>query len=102
VNPNLILLIVAAVLSLPGGLFVSFLMSEPRAKWLSLIGAVIGAGATGAAIYYYITAANPSLDSLSFGLGSFFGCSMGAFTGALVINFLVGLSSRPPETSSEF
>jgi len=99
---NLILLIIAAVLSLPGGLFVSFLMSVPRAKLLSLLGAVIGAAAVAAAIYYYITTAKPSIDGLSYALGAFFACSMGAFTGALLINFLVGLASRPQESTSEF
>lgn len=101
-NPNLILLIIAAVLSLPGGLFISFLMSEPRAKLLSLFGAIVGAAVIAAGIFYYITASNPSLDGLSFALGTFFGCSVGAFTGALLVNFLVGLAGRPQETSSEF
>lgn len=99
---NLILLIVVAVLSLPGGMAIAFLMSEPRAKWLSLLGAIIGAAAIGAAIYYYLTTARPSIDLLSYALGSFFACSMGAFAGALLVNFLVGLSARPQESTSEF
>ncbi|MGH2517130.1 MAG: hypothetical protein ACRDHP_15880, partial [Ktedonobacterales bacterium] len=70
-SSNLILLIIVAVLSLPGSLAISFLMSEPRAKWLSLFGAIIGAAAIGAAIYYYLTIANPSIDLLSYALGSF-------------------------------
>lgn len=101
-STNLILLIIAAVLSLPGGLFVSFLMSVPRAKVLSLLGAVIGTAVIAAAVYYYITTANPSIDGLSFALGAFFACSTGAFSGALLVNFLVGLASHPQESSSEF
>jgi hypothetical protein len=102
VSTNFILLIIAAVLSLPGSLFISFVMSAPRAKWLSLFGAIIGTAAAAASIFYYITAANPSVDGLSFALGTFFGCSMGAFAGALLVNFLVGLTSRPQESTTEF
>lgn len=99
-KPELVLLIVVAVLALPGALFVAFVMSEPRAKLLSLGGAIIGDAAIGAAIWYYIITAQPSLDLLSYGLGAFFACSAGAFTGALLINFLVGLASRPQESAS--
>jgi len=102
VDPNLILLIIAAVLSVPGGLFVSFLMSEPRAKWLSLLGAIIGVASAAAAIFYYITASSPSIDGLSFAIGTFFGCSTGAFAGALIVNFLVGLAGRPQESTPEY
>lgn len=97
---RLILLIIASVLALPGGLFTSFLMSEPRAKLLSLLGALIGTAAAAAAIWYYLYAAKPSIDLLSYTLGVFFAASMGAFAGALIVNFLVGLAGRPQESAS--
>lgn len=91
---NLVLLIIAAILSLPGGLFMAFIMSEPRARALSLVGGVIGAALVAAGIYYFINASKVSIDGLSYGLGSFFACSMGVFAGALLVNFLTGLSGR--------
>jgi hypothetical protein len=36
-----------------------------------------------------------SIDGLSYFYGVFFAASIGVFTGALVVNFLVGLVSRP-------
>lgn len=100
-NLNLVLLIIATVLALPGGLFMSFLMSEPRAKWLSLIGGIIGAFVVAAGIYFYVTQANPSLDGLSYALGTFFAASMGVFAGALLVNFLVGLATRGSEVAAQ-
>ena len=100
-NSNLVLLIIATVLSLPGGLFMSFLMSEPRAKWLSLLGGILGAVVVAAGIYFFITQANISVDALSYGLGCFFATSIGVFTGALLVNFLVGLSMRGSDVSTQ-
>jgi hypothetical protein len=103
VNPELTLLIIAAVLSLPGGLFMSFIMSAPRAKALSLLGGIIGAAVVGAGVYFFIIAGQVSVDMLSYGLGAFFACSMGVFAGALLVNFLVGLTSRGSDlTPQEF
>lgn len=98
---NLVLLIIATVLSLPGGLFMSFLMSEPRAKWLSLLGGVIGAFVVAAGIYFFVTQAKVSVDGLSYALGTFFATSMGVFGGALLVNFLVGIASRGSDVASQ-
>ena len=103
ITDTLIWLAIAAVLSLPGGLFLSFAMSQPRARLLSLLGGVVGAVLVAAAIYGYITAAKVRVDALSYFLGAFFACSMGVLAGALVVNFLVGLAARGPRlTSSEY
>ncbi|HEX6820228.1 MAG TPA: hypothetical protein VF120_17765 [Ktedonobacterales bacterium] len=96
---KLVLLIVVAVLSLPGGLFMAALMSEPRARFASMLGGIIGAAAVGAGIFYFITKAHVYIDMLSYGLGSFFACSMGVFAGALIANWAVGLGNRGPATS---
>lgn len=100
-NINLVLLIIATVLSLPGGLFMAFLMSEPRARWLSLLGGIIGAFVVAAGIYFFVTQAKVSIDGLSYALGSFFAASMGVFGGALLVNFLVGLASHSSDVASQ-
>jgi hypothetical protein len=97
---ELILLIIAAVLALPGGLFVAFIMSEPRARLASLLGGIIGAGLTALGIYYYINASNVQIDALSYGLGCFFAASIGVVIGALVANFLVAALSRNRDLTS--
>jgi hypothetical protein len=102
VDSNLILVIIAAVLSLPGGLFMAELMSQARARWAALIGGIIGAAVIAAGIYFFVSTTRPSLDGLSYFLGSFFSCSMGVFAGALLANFLVGLGSRGPVTPAEY
>jgi len=97
---NTILLIVAVVLALPGGLFVAYLLSLPRARFLALIGGIIGDVAVAAGIFAFIQATSPNLDSLSFFVGSFFACSMGVAIGALLADFVVGLGRRGPDVSS--
>jgi uncharacterized integral membrane protein len=94
VSTQIILLIIAVVLSLPGGLFVAGLSSMARAKWAALFGGIIGAVVVALAIFYYVNTANVSIEGLSFFYGAFFASSMGVFLGALVVNFLVGLVSR--------
>ena len=100
-NLNLVLLIIATVLSLPGGLFMAFFMSEPRAKALSLLGGIIGAFVVAAGIYFFVTQDKVSIDGLSYGLGAFFAASMGVFAGALLVNFLVGVASRGSDLSPQ-
>ena len=102
VDSKLVLLIIVGVLSLPGGLFAAFLMSEPRARFASFIGGIIGAAVVGAGIYYFVNKGHVGVDMLSYGLGSFFGCSMGVFAGALIANWAVGLGSRGPVASGEY
>lgn len=97
------LTIIAAVLALPPGLFISALMSQPRARLLSLLGGTIGDVAVAVAVYLVVTNAKISLDGLSYFLGTFFACSMGIFAGALVVNFLVGLAGlRSSTTAAEY
>lgn len=98
-DSKLVLLIVVGVLSLPGGLFMAALMSEPRARFASLIGGIIGAAVVAVGIYYFVSKAHVDVDMLSYGLGSFFGCSMGVFGGALLANWAVGLGGQSSVTS---
>jgi len=100
VDTNLILLIIAAVLSLPGGLFMVAIMTPQRGRLLSLLGGLIGAVVVAAAIYAYVQAAKPSIDGLSYAIGAFFACSIGVFAGALLVNFLLGLARRRPDLAS--
>lgn len=97
---NTILLIVAVILALPGGLFVAWLLSLPRARFLALVGGIIGDVVVALAIYSFIQAANPNLDALSYWVGAFFACSTGVALGALLTDFLVGLVRRGPDVSS--
>lgn len=99
---KLVLLIVMAVLSLPGGLFMAALMSEPRARIASILGGIVGAAVVGVGIFYFISKAHVYVDLLSYDLGSFFACSMGVFAGALLANWAVGLGSRGAATTSEY
>ncbi len=91
---TLTLLIIAAVLALPGGLFVTYIVSEPRARAVAVLGGIVGDLFVAGGIYYFIAAAHVTIDALSFWLGAFFACSMGVLGGALLANFLVSLSSR--------
>jgi hypothetical protein len=78
----------------------SYIMSTTRARLLALLAGLIGALVVAAAIYFYVSATKPSIDGLSFFLGSFFACSIGVFAGALIANFLVGVASRGPDVTS--
>jgi len=100
-SQNLMLLIIAAVLSLPGGLFMAYIMSMARARWAALLGGVIGAAVIGAGVYFFVETGHVSIDGLSYFLGSFFACSMGVFAGALVANFLVGSGSGSTGLTSQ-
>lgn len=100
-DTNLILLIIAAVLALPGGLFASFIMSLPRARALALLGGIIGDVVVAFGIYFFVNNNVASIDGLSYFLGSLFGCSLGVFMGALVVNFLMNLGDRGPVATSE-
>lgn len=97
---NTILLIIAVILALPGGLFVAWLLSVPRARFLALLGGIVGDVVVALAIYTFIQMANPSLDALSYWVGAFFACSTGVALGALLADWLVGLVRRGPDVSS--
>jgi hypothetical protein len=102
-DTNLILLIIAAIFALPGGLFFASIMTGPRARLLAIPGGIVGDLVVAAAIYLYLQRAHPSIDGLSYTLGCFFACSMGVFGAALLVNFFVGLTRRGPDlTSAEF
>lgn len=95
---SLILLIVGVVLSLPVGLFAASLVATARARALALLGGVIGAVVVALAIYYFVIAANVTIDALSYFYGVFFAASVGVFIGALLVNFLVRLVTRDRST----
>ncbi len=97
---NTILLIIAVILALPGGLFVAWLLSIPKARILALLGGIVGGVLVAVAIYIFLQMENPSLDALSFWVGAFFACSTGVALGALLTDFLVGLVRRRPDVGS--
>jgi hypothetical protein len=101
VSTQIILLIIAVVLSLPGGLFVAGLTSMARAKWAALFGGLLGAGVVALAILYYVNTSNVGIEGLSYFYGVFFASSVGVFLGALLMNFLVGLGSRSSDSVAE-
>ncbi|HEX8995329.1 MAG TPA: hypothetical protein VF812_04820 [Ktedonobacterales bacterium] len=95
-----VILIIAAVISLPGGLFVAFLVSQPRTRWLGLVGGVLGAAITAVALEYFVHAASVAIDAVSWFFGAFLACSMGVATGALLVGFFAG-SGRSDTNSAE-
>jgi hypothetical protein len=95
-----ILGIIALVLSLPGSLFIAYKVSARRARFLSLLLGLIGALVVAGAIYLYINSVTISLDGISFFLGTFFACSVGAFTGALLANFAMSAGERTGDLPS--
>lgn len=96
-----ILLIIAAVLSLPGGLFVAALISQPRTRWLGLIGGVLGATLTAVALKYFVSAAGVTIDAVSWFLGAFLACSMGVAVGAMLVNFFMSAGRGADLNSAE-
>jgi hypothetical protein len=100
VDLSTILLLIALVLALPGGLFVAYLLSLPRTRFLALLGGIVGDLVAALAIFTFITATGIRLDALSFFIGSFFACSTGVAIGALLADFLAGLVRRGPDVSS--
>jgi len=100
VDTNTILIIIALVLSLPGSLFIGYRLSAQRARFAALILSLVGAVAVAGAIYLYIHNSSISIDGLSFFLGTFFACSVGAFLGALLANFAIGTGEQTTDLSS--
>ncbi|MEO7002131.1 MAG: hypothetical protein ABI274_10115 [Ktedonobacterales bacterium] len=95
-----IILVIATILALPGGLFMAWLFGATRARWASLLGGLIGAIVTAVAIYLYAQAAKLILDAIGLSIGAFLAVTIGVAVGALLANFLVGLASRRPDVSS--
>ncbi len=87
---DLLILIIAAVLSLPGGLFVAWLVSRPGFHFLGLLGGLIGAALTAFGLWYFVKQSDITIDAVSWFFGSFLACSMGIALGALLVGFLFG------------
>ncbi len=98
---SIILLIVAAVLALPGGLFVAWLVSRPGYRFLGMLGGLIFGGLLTLALWYFVTQTKITIDAVSWFFGVFFTCSIGIAIGAMLINFLFG-RGRGAELSAEF
>lgn len=96
-----VLLLIGAILALPGGLFVASLISQPRSRWLALVGAVIVLVLTAGALEYYISANKVGIDAFTWFLAAFLACSLGAGIGALLVGFLTG-SRRSSDIAQEF
>jgi len=94
VDLKAILIIIAFVFALPIGIVLSAFISPARVRWLSLLGAAVGAALTGGGVYLYV--ANMQVEGLSYGLGAFLAIASGAIVGALVVNFLASLGDRRP------
>ncbi len=87
---SMIILIVAAVLALPGGLFVAWLVSRPGLRFLGLLAGLIGDALTAFGLWYFVTATDMTIDAVSWFFGAFLACSMGVGIGALLVTFLFG------------
>jgi hypothetical protein len=94
------ILIIAAILSLPAGLFVAFLVSQPRVRFLGLLGGLVGGALAAFAMWYYVTVTNTTIDAVSWSLGVFLACSMGVGVGALLVGFFFG--GGRPESAADF
>jgi len=97
----IILIAIAAALSLPFGLLVAFQVSLPRSRFLGMVGGVIGAAAVAAAVYYFVQVTGIVIDALSYFIGGFFACSAGVIIGAVLANFLLDLLTRAGDASSQ-
>lgn len=95
-------LIIAAVLSLPGGLFVARLISPARVRFLGLVGGVLGAAITAIGLQYFVLATRTNIDAVSWFIGAFLACSMGVAVGALLINFFASASRASSANTSEY
>lgn len=98
---NTTLLIIAALLSLPGGLFVARLMSPPRTRWLGMVGGVLGAALSAIGLQFFVMTAHVTIDAISWFVGAFFACSMGVAIGALLANFFTSAGRSSDLTASE-
>lgn len=87
---SMIILVVGAILSLPAGLFVAFLVSRPGLRILGLLGGLVGGALTAFGLWYYMGATHTVVDAVSWFFGAFLACSMGVGLGALLITFFFG------------
>jgi len=98
---HLTLIILAAVLSLPGGLLVTYQISLPRSRFLAILGGILGAAVVAFAIYYAVEATGISIDALTYFIGGFFACSIGVICGAVLANFTVDVLTGASDASSQ-
>ena len=96
---ELILLIIAYVFAVLTGLMLAPLLALPRARLLSVLGAVVFAALVGAGTYAF--ARTISLDALSYALGAYGAMAAGAAIGVLLANFVVSLGRRRATTPTE-
>lgn len=89
---QLVLLIIAYVFAVITGLVLSMLLALPRARILSVLGAIVFAAIVGAGTYAYATSI--SVDPLSYALGAYGAMAAGAGIGSLLANFLVSQGRR--------
>lgn len=99
---SMTLLIIAAVVSLPGGLFMAFLVSRPGVRFAGILGGIIGAALTALGLWYYVAQTHTTIEAISWVFGAFLACSMGVAIGALVMNFLFGGGRGSNVSSQEY
>lgn len=97
---SIIILIVATILSLPAGLFVAYLVSQPRVRFLGLLGGLIGAVLAAFGLWYFVQQTHTTIDAVSWFLGVFLACSMGVGIGALLVGFFFG--GGRPESAADY
>jgi phosphate/sulfate permease len=95
---KVLLAIIACVFAIPVGLVLAALLAPRRSRIFSLLGAIIGAVVTAAGVWYYVR--TQSVEGLSYALGAFLACAIGAVTGGLLVDFLFSLGDRRPTTMS--
>jgi len=95
------ILIIAALVSLPGGLFVARLISQPRTRWLGLVGGVLGAAVVAVGLQFFVQTGRVTIDATSWFFGAFLACSMGVAVGALLVNFFTSSGRNTDLTASE-
>lgn len=98
---NIILLVVAALIALPIGLFVAALISQPDTRRYGLLGGVIALVLTVIVLEYFVHASNVMIDAVSWFLGTLMACVMGVAVGALVVDFLVNFRRNTDVPISE-
>jgi hypothetical protein len=89
---QLVLLIIAYVFAVLTGLVLAVFLALPRARLLSVVGAVVFAALVGAGTYAF--AMSITVDPLSYALGAYGAMAAGAAIGALLADFLVSLGRR--------
>lgn len=87
---SMTILVAAAVLSLPGGLFVAWLVSRPGLRFLGMLGGLIGGALAAYGLWYFVTQTHTTIEAVSWFFGAFLACSVGVGLGALLIGFLFG------------